>query len=168
MKRRGYNKLKTQRKFSLHFEDDIVNNIYALREVLAMGLNEFMEKTLKPDLFAIEADITSEKYDIVIQYFNLSRLIGIHTHRINNDIAKKKNIIEIKFPLLMSRTIHKISDTIHWKPERFIEDVVSRKINEIVEDMKNRNYDFLTIYLDSDLTEIVKLINQIYKKDIKN
>lgn len=164
MKRRGYNKLKTHRKFSLHFEDDITNNIYALREVLAMDLNEFMEKTLKPDLYAIEADITSERCNIIIQYFDLSKLTGIYTHRINDNITEKKSIIEIKLPLLMSRTIHKICETIHWKPERLIEDIVSRKINDIVKAIKNEKYDFLTIYLDSDLTEIAKLINKIYKK----
>lgn len=164
MKRRGHNKLKTQRKFSLHFEDDIANKIYALREVLAMDLNEFIEKTLKPDLYTIEADITSEKYDLIIQYYNLSKLTGIPHNGLNDDRTEKKNIIEIKLPLLISRTIHKICNTVHWKPERFIEDIISSKINEIVEAIKSRNYNFLSIYLDSDLSEIAKLINKIYKK----
>ena len=159
--------LKSKKKYVLHFDEIIANKIHVFGELLFIELNDFVAKTLKPDLIVIEDDITTERYDIVIKYFDLSKLIGIHTHRILDDLNEKKSISEIKFPHLISRAIQKICNTVHWKPEKFIEDIVTRKINDMVKAIKNGKYDFLAAYLDSDLLEIVKLINQIYKKSIK-
>lgn len=155
-----------KKRFILHFDRNTARKIHSFCKAFYIVINDFIVKTVGSDLFAIEDDIDAERYELFIDYFNLSELGGLPENKDIQEAQDKKSIITVKFPHLISLAIKNVCKAIHWKPEGFIEGIVSRIINRIIDDIKNHKYDFFDIYLHSELTDIVKSINLIYEKDL--
>ncbi|MCP6718674.1 MAG: hypothetical protein KJI71_00395 [Patescibacteria group bacterium] len=91
---------------------------------------------------------------------------GLPGDKVIQEAQDKECIITAKFPHLVSLAIENICKAIHWKPEAFIEGIVSKMINSIIDDIKKYKYGFLDLYKHSEFSKIVKAVNLIYKKKL--
>ena len=124
-----------------------------------------MIKSVRDDLFVIVDNIEEEGCDAVGEYFNLSKLVSGQPHNNINKKSGKGITVEAKFPLLVSKAIEYLCDIIPLTPEEFIVDIVTEKLNLLIDNIEENCYEFLTKY--KDFSKFIKSVDKIHKNDIK-
>lgn len=103
---------------------------------------------------------------MVGDYFDVSRLIIGQPRIKTNKKTEKGTPIEIKFPHLVSVAVEYLCDIIPLTPEIFIVDIVTEKINLLLNNIEDNCYEFLNSY--KDFSKFIKAVDKIHKNDIKN
>lgn len=115
-------------------------------------------------MYAIEDDIASNECDLIGAYYDASKLIGIQSANKIQKEAGKLVSVDVEIPLLISNAIEYICDKIPLTPKEFIEDTLKWSIDDLLNNVKDRNYGFLLKY--KDFSKITESINKIYKEGI--
>ncbi len=159
-----FQNFSTKKRYKLHFDEDTTKKIRVFCETYSIELTKFVVNTVGCYLYAIEDDIVSNECDLIGAYYDASKLIGIQpTNKIQKE-AGKIEVVEVEFPLLISNAIEYICDKIPLTPEEFIEDTLKWSIDDLLNNVKDRDYGFLLKY--KDFSKITESINKIYKEGI--
>ena len=95
----------------------------------------------------------------------MSKLVSGQPHDIPDKKPEKDIKVEAKFPLLVSKAIEYLCDIIPLTPEEFIVDIVTEKLNLLIDNIEENCYEFLTKY--KDFSKFIKSVEKIHKNDIK-
>ncbi len=146
------------RRYTLRFDMRTAEKIRLFCEVFYLDTSYFIVKTLIPELFFIQEDMEEDR-EVFASYFDLEKFTENH-HLIHTPKVTRKNcVFEAEFHPLVAKPIEQYCEKIHWKPEKFIVNIIEYKIKDLFSDIKRHNFQFIGIYFD--FSEIIKSINEI-------
>ncbi len=147
------------KRYILHFNKKTAEKIRLFCEVFYLDTSYFIVKTLIPELYFIQEDMEEDR-EVFAGYFDLEKFTE-NNHRIKKPkITKKDCEFEAEFHPLVAKPIEQYCEKIRWTPEKFIENIIEYKINDLFSNIKRHNFQFIEIYFD--LSEIIKAIDEIY------
>ncbi len=155
--------IENRKTYELHFDEVTDGKIRVFCEVFDLELNNFIVNTVKDDLYVIGANIHQNDYDTIGKYYDVSKLVGVQPRSVPHKEPEKNVIVEAEFPLLISGAIECLCDKIPLTAEEYIVDLVNEEICILIDNIKDRCYDFLGKY--KDFSKIEKTINRFYEED---